>query len=109
RRQKAIPPPRDRLDIYRPVAVVVQRGPNLLDALVQTVVEVNVGLLAPNLLLNIFPGNKLARTARQEGEDLKGLGRQLKRKTVFAQLFAVEIQLEHPEAKKFLSGSQYHP
>src|SRR5271165_675265 len=33
-RQKAVPASGDCLDIYRLVGVVVQRGPNLLDALV---------------------------------------------------------------------------
>ncbi len=109
RRQKTISPPGNCLHIDRSVRVVVQHGPYLLDALVQPVIEVDVGLIAPDLLLNFLAGDELAGLAGKKCQNPEWLRGQLEGRAIFAQFFAVEIELEYPEAEKSLRGAQHDP
>ncbi len=72
-------------------------------------IEVDVGFTTPDLLLNFLSSDDLARLAGQQRQNSKWLRGQLERQAIFAQLFCVEIQLEYPEAEKFLRGAQNDP
>jgi len=89
------------------VSIVVQNGPDLLDALVEPVLKVNEGFVTPDLLLNFFASHDLSGVADEQGKDSERLRRQLEWYSAFVQFFAIEIELEDAEAEKFLRGAQY--
>jgi len=54
-----------------------RRVSDLLDAVVHPLLEVDVSFFPPELLLDFLAGHDLPGTAGQQGEQTKGLGRQL--------------------------------
>ena len=92
------------------VGIVAEHRPDLVDALVHPVLEVNKGFPNPELLLNFVTSHDLAGVTGKQDQELKGLRGQLDRYAGFGQLFGVEIQLEDAEAKQFLRGAhKNHP
>ena len=74
RRQKTIPPARERLDKPRTVGVIVERCPDLRDTNIQRSVEIDRGL-APYLTPNPVAIDHAARVPRQQLQDLERLRR----------------------------------
>ncbi len=95
-------------DVERTVGVVAQHLADLLDALVDAVLEIDVGLLAPELGLDFLAGNDLPGVGGEQDEELKRLRREFDDGAGFAQLKGVEIELEDPEAEQFLRGAHTH-
>ena len=86
-------------DINRLVGVIGQDCPNLLDALVDPALKVDIGLVAPQMLLNLFASDDLPGAAGQESEQLERLRRQAQDRSGFPELLGTEVQLEDAKAK----------
>jgi hypothetical protein len=82
--------------------VVAQRGPDLLDAEVQALVEVDVGVAAPDLLAQLFARDQLARARGQQRQHLERLLLDLDRQAALAQLARAQVKLELTEAEHAL-------
>ncbi len=67
--------PGKSLDVKRIVGIVAKDSPDLLDALVDALFEIDEGIASPELLLNFIAGDDLARATGQHGEQFEGLGR----------------------------------
>ena len=80
--------------------MIVERGTDLLDAGVQTVLEVDEGFLAPNLLPELLPSDQLAGARGEQDEDLRGLGRQIDLHPGFPEFAALGVQVEDPKAQQ---------
>ena len=81
------------------VGIIAERRPDLVDALVHPVLEVNKGFPSPELLLNFVTSHDLAGVTGEQGQQLERLRRQLDGYAGFRQLFGIDIQLEDAEAK----------
>ena len=73
--EKTIATARNCLHVDRPIGIVVQRTPDLLNALIHPVLKVNEGVIAPDLLLDFLPGHDLAGVAGQQGQQSERLRR----------------------------------
>ena len=97
---------RQRLDVTRRVGLITERDPDLLDAEVQPLVEVDEGVAAPDLAAQLFAGHDVAGAAHEEGEDLEGLLLELDEQAALAQLAVAQVDLEDSEADdRRLDGS----
>jgi hypothetical protein len=90
--------PWQRLDVAGRVGLVAEGGPDLLDAEVQPLVEVNERVAAPDLAAQLLAGDHVTRSSDEEREDLERLLLELDKHAALAQLAVAEIDLEHPEA-----------
>ncbi len=104
RGNKAVSAARKRFDVERSVGVIAERCPDLVDALVHPVLEVNKCFPNPELLLNFVTGHDLPSVTGKQGQELKGLWGQLDDDARLGQLLRFEIQLEDTEAEQFLCG-----
>lgn len=52
---------RDRLKVEGIVGIITERRPDLFDALVNALLEIDEGIVAPELLLDLIAGHHLAR------------------------------------------------
>src|SRR5271166_3734256 len=73
RGDETIAPARHGLDKTRIVRRIAQRRAKFFDCRVQAIVEGNIGVRRPELLLNFFARNELAWTLKQHGQHLEGL------------------------------------
>jgi len=81
--EKAVTMPRDGLKVERIVGVVAQGCPDLLDALIDALLEVNESVVSPELLLNFVARHQLAGVAGEQCEEFEGLGRKFQQCAVF--------------------------
>jgi hypothetical protein len=68
---------------------------------VHALFEVHEGVFAPELKLDLFPGNDLSRLASEKREQFERLWSQLDQRPKFAQLFGPQIELENSEAENW--------
>ena len=97
RGDKAVPVPGQRFDEARRRRVIPQSLAQSFDGTVDAVLEINEGILRPELLSDLFAGHQLARTLQQHGQDLEGLTVQLDLQSVLAQFSCTEIDFEDTE------------
>ena len=71
--------------------------------------KVDLGLPTPKFLFNGVASDNLSGAAGQHDEKPEWLRRQFDYDAGLAQLFAVEVELEYPEAEKLLRGAQGNP
>ena len=76
---------------------IPQRIPYLSDRAVDRIVEIDKGIAAPKLLLDLFPRHHFTGTSNQEGENLQWLFLKLDTNAALPQFACPEIQLEHSE------------
>ncbi len=88
-----------RFDVARTGSGVSQRLANLVDGRVQAVVEVDERVGGPELLLQLFARDHLARPLQQQSQHLKGLLLQAQLDAALAQFSRAEVQLEDSEAR----------
>ena len=81
------------------LGAVAQGLADLVDAEVQAAVEVDEGVLAPQLLADLFARDHLAGPAGQEPQDFERLGRQAHDGAVTAQFSTPGVELEDAEAQ----------
>jgi hypothetical protein len=79
--------------------LIAEGGPDLLDAEVQALVEVDEGVAAPDLAAQLFPRDDVSRPSDEEREHLERLLLKLDQHAALAQLAVAEIDLEDPEAQ----------
>ena len=91
RRQEDIAAAMNGLHIKRVVSIVVQHCPDLPDAVVYCLFEVNGDIVAPKLLPDFLAGDELSAVTGEQGEKSKGLRCQPDKNTGFAQLVSHEI------------------
>jgi hypothetical protein len=84
--------------------IVTEGAPDLVDAVMDSVLEVDEGIVAPELSLDLFPADDHSRTTGEKGEDLERLGWELDRAVVFEKLAASRIQREASETEQLLPG-----
>ena len=65
--------PRDRLDIKRPLRIVMKNGADLLDAEIHTLIEIDVCVGPPELLPDFFAGHQLSGARNQQDKQPKWL------------------------------------
>ncbi len=61
--------------------------------------EVDKGVFAPKLLLDLLPGDELTGPRSEEHEELEGLGLELDQAVALAQFASMEIRYEGVEAE----------
>jgi len=95
--KKAVPTSWNGLDESRRLGAVGERQPDLPDAVVQTLIEVDERVVGPDFLPDLFPRQELSGAARQEGEHFHGLRLKLDQPAASAQLAVRRIELETVE------------
>ena len=83
----------------------MQDAADLLDAEVHSLVEIDVGVRAPELLPNLLPGDQLARSGDEKDEQPKRLWLQPQSSAITAELAGLFVELERAETEHFLSLS----
>jgi hypothetical protein len=73
------------------------------------VIELNHRVIGPESALDLFPGDHIARTFQEHGEDLKGLVLEPDPQTVFAQFPGSKVKFKDPEARDASSPAFTHP
>src|SRR4029077_3750968 len=86
-------------DEMRTLGVVVQRRPQALHGVVKALLEVHKRVRCPQLLLQLFTGNDLARPFEQYHEDLHRLAFQPDLHALFAEFPSSGIELECTKTK----------
>ncbi len=76
-RNEAVTAPRQSLDVTRRVGVVVEHLTQLLDVRVQAVLEVNEGVVGPEMAAKFFARHQLAGATQEKRENSERLALQL--------------------------------
>ena len=79
------------------VSRIAERVADFVDGLVEAMVEVNEGVLGPEVLLKLLAGNDLSRLFQEHGENLEGLLLQLDPDPLPAKFSGPEIDFEDSE------------
>ena len=93
RGDETIAPARNGLDKTRIVRSIAQSRAKFLDRGVQAVIEGNIGVRRPELLLNFFARNELAGALKQQGQYLEGLVLQANLQPAFCEYALANISL----------------
>jgi hypothetical protein len=94
RRHEAISPPGDGLNETGLLAVVLQHLPDLAHGAVDAVVQIQVGILAPDPLGDLLPGDQLPGPLGEEQENLERDPLELERPARAAELERGTVQLQ---------------
>ena len=100
RGNEAVASPGASLDVARCFGMIVERRTDLLDAGVQTVLKVNEGFLAPNLLPELLASDQLAGPPGEQDEDFGGLGRQVNLHPGFPEFATLGVYVEDTKAQQ---------
>ncbi len=95
---EAIAASRQGLDVAWRFGRIAKRLAQPLDGVVKTLLEVNKRVGRPDPLLQLIPGDDLARVLKQRLQDLKRLFLEFDLGALFVQLCALHIHFEHAEA-----------
>src|SRR6266704_4385254 len=68
-----VTPVMDGFDVPRGVRIVIECRPDLLDAAVDALLEVDVRFSAPKFLANLLPRHKVASVGGKQGEEFERL------------------------------------
>src|SRR4051812_27702361 len=96
-RNETVAVSRHRLHKSGVLRVIPQRVPHSAHRAVDRVVEIDKGINAPELLLDLFTGNHFTGTFNQEGQNLQRLVLQLDTDTALSQFPGPQIQFKHSE------------
>ena len=111
RSYESVSPMRERFDESRLVGVVPQHVAEPVDGLVETAIEVDKGVVRPELSCELLPRHQFARVLEQEQEHLQRLFLQLHPGTLATQLARARIDFENPKTdwlqKSSLGESEY--
>ncbi len=91
---EAIPLPRNSLDVGRSGGRVAQRFTEPRDRSVQTTVEIDVDVIAPDLVPKLFSGDECARPFDEALQDSERLVLEPDRLAVLSQLSGFEVDFE---------------
>src|SRR5262249_32290811 len=91
---------RKRLDVRRRVGRVAERRPDLTNAEVQTLIEVDERIRRPDFLPQLLPRDERARASEQHAEDLERLRRQTHAARTASQLSGPRVQREGAELNR---------
>jgi hypothetical protein len=94
----SVPAPGQGLDVAGSIGLVAEGDPDLLDAEVEALVEVDERVAAPDLAAELFTGDDVTGAGDEQRQDLERLLLQLDEHPALTQLAVAEIDLEHPEA-----------
>ncbi len=98
RRDKAVADFWDGLHIAGIFRRVTEGGAKFLDGTVETVLEIDDGVRAPQADTHLLPGNDLAGGFQQHQKKGEGLAGQADAKAVFAELVSCGVELKHTES-----------
>ena len=73
-----------RLDVPWRIGIVSERGPELLDGVIHSLLEVDVDVGSPELLMNRLSRDELVRVRHEEPQQLQGLWSEPDRALSFA-------------------------
>src|SRR5664280_2313123 len=98
RNQEAVAAPRYGLDVLRFFGGVAERLPGCLDRGVNTVLEVDDGVVGPELPLYLFAGDQFTPVLQQDGQQSKRFLWQANRLPSAEQFSGSEVELKASEA-----------
>jgi hypothetical protein len=90
------------LDESRTIGIITECQPYLVDAVMDPVLEVDEGIIAPKLLLDLLSANEASCSSSKKGEDFEGLRLELDGAAVFDELAATRIQREAVKTEDLL-------
>jgi hypothetical protein len=96
-RYKPVSTPGQRLDVRRAVGLIADRRANLLDAVVDALLEVDMRIPGPHRPLDFLAREDSTRLRREQREDLEGLLAQFDGCSRLSELPASRIELERAE------------
>jgi hypothetical protein len=99
RYEKSISAPGQRFDETRRIRIVSKSLAYSPDAKIQTQIEVYESLIAPDLLVNLVPGNDLPALLCEQAEHLEGLRRQFYRIAILPQFAVLQVDFEGTKAQ----------
>ena len=107
---EAISATRQGFNVARSVRGIAKGIPDLLNAVVHALLEVNVGLLTPDLELDLFAGNNLTGLAGEQGENFKRLRRQADGRPELEQFSVTRFSSKPPKRSTYPMAAQSpHP
>jgi len=104
-RNKAIAFPRNRLNIVRTLRFIAQYSPDLPDAVVQSLFEIDKRLSSPELTPQLLASHNPPRGRDQDCQNFEGLGLDAERYPTSSKLLDFEIQFEKTKPEDF-AGSR---
>lgn len=108
RRNKAIPNPRNRLDIARRIRQIAQRVAKFLHRFIQAMIEINEHILRPQPLAKLLARNYFSRALQQHRQQLNRLLRQPDSCPALAKLTRSHIEFKKTEAEDVFSREHSH-
>ena len=96
---KAVSAASDGLDVAGIVGRVTEDPPELVHGSVETVLEIDKGAFAPDLIAELFACDYIPGMSEEEKEDLKGLAGQADASATFEQLFCGDIYFKWSEGQ----------
>jgi len=99
---KAIAVPGQRFDEAGRRRVVPQGFAQSFDGTVDAVLEIDEGILRPELLPDLFAGHQFARALQQHGQDLEGLTMKLDFQSLLAQFSSAKVNFK--DTKMYAAG-----
>ena len=97
---KAVTEAGQRLDVPWRIRIVSERGPELLDGVIHPLLEVDVDVGSPELLVNRLSRDELTRMRHEDPQQLEGLWSEPDRALSFAELKAGGVEVEDTETEK---------
>src|SRR5579864_2997706 len=95
---KAIATARESLDETWPLRRIIEREPQFLDGVVETMVKIDKRVGGPDALLKLPTRHNFAGILHEDPQDMEGLLLQSDLQPVFAQFSTLEVKLEDVEA-----------
>ena len=89
-----------RLDVPWRIRIVSERGPELLDGVIHPLLEVDVDVGSPELLVNRLSRDELARVRYEDPQQLEGLWSEPDRALSFAELKGGWVEVEGAESNE---------
>jgi hypothetical protein len=95
---KAVPAARYGFNELGRFRIVAENQPNLPDAKVQALLKINKSGAIPDLMSELLPGDELARSRREGGQNFRGLRLKPNGFSLLAKFVVRDVQLEDPES-----------
>jgi hypothetical protein len=107
-RDPSIPTARQGLDVPRLTRAIVEKIAKPAHRCIDAMIEINDGVMGPELLPDFLPGHNLPGMFQQQAEDLKRLFGEKEPSSALVQFASSEVQPIRPKVNVASPGGFFH-